>query len=62
MRPVPNRAPKLGKVAEATRKAASAELNASMGKFKTGAIKSRAEKRNNTRADKKKNAIREDLG
>jgi hypothetical protein len=52
----------LGKVAEATRKAASAELNASMGKFKTGAIKSRAEKRNNTRADKKKNAIREDLG
>lgn len=46
---------------EARRKAESAALFESMGKFKAGAIKSSAEKRNSTRADKKRNAIREDL-
>jgi hypothetical protein len=51
----------LGKVNEARRKAESSALHESMGKFKSGAIKSSAEKRNSTRTDKKRNAIREDL-
>jgi hypothetical protein len=63
MKPVPNRAK--GRmtidVNAAKLKAERAELNAYSGKFKTGAIKSSAEKRNSTRADKKRNAIREDM-
>lgn len=59
MKPVPNRAP--NRVQEARLKAERAALNDASGAFKTGAIKSSAEKRNTTRADRKRNAIREDL-
>jgi hypothetical protein len=52
---VPNRAQ------DARRKVESAALNESMGKFRTGPIKSRAEKRNVTRTDKKRNAIKEEM-
>ena len=64
MKPVPNRAKNRMTidVNAAKLKTERASLNSASGKFKTGAIKSRAEKRNNTRSDKKKNAIREDLG
>ena len=61
MKPVPNRAPKLGRANQVMRNVASAELNQSMGKIGVGGNKSRAEKRNSTRADKKRNAIREDM-
>lgn len=60
MKPVPNRAP-LGKAAQAMRNAASAELNASMGKFKTGAQKNPGTKRARTRSAAKAKSIREDL-
>jgi hypothetical protein len=52
---VPNRAQ------DARRKVESSILNDSMGKFRTGPIKSRAEKRNVTRTDKKRNAIKEEM-
>jgi hypothetical protein len=42
-------------------KAEREALNQAQGAFKTGANKSRAEKRNSTRSDKKRNAIREDM-
>ena len=59
MRPVPNRA--LGKSNTAMRKVASAELNASMGKFKTGAVANPATKRAKTRSAKTAKAIREEM-
>jgi hypothetical protein len=52
---VPNRAQ------DARRKVESSILNESMGKFRTGPIKSKAEKRNVTRTDKKRNAIKEEM-
>lgn len=63
MRPVPNRAPKrmTVDVNAAKLKAERQALNDLQGGFKTGANKSRAEKRNTTRSDKKRNAIREDM-
>ena len=64
MKPVPNRAGKrVGQldVNAARLKAERQALNQVSGGFKTGAIKSKAEKRNSTRSDKKRNAIREDL-
>lgn len=63
MKPVPNRAPKrlIIDVNAAKLKAERQALNQAQGAFKTGANKSRAEKRNTTRADKKRNAIREDM-
>lgn len=60
MKPVPNRAP-LNKAAQAMRNIASAELNASMGKFKTGANANPGTKRARTRGAAKNKAIREDL-
>lgn len=59
MKPVPNRAT-LGKTNQAMRKAASAELNASMGKFKTGVNANPGTKRARTRGAAKDKAIRED--
>jgi len=63
MRPVPNRATKRMQIdVNAVRLKAEREaLNQAQGAFKTGANKSRAEKRNSTRSDKKRNAIREDM-
>lgn len=62
MRKVPNRAPKRLQVDAlgARLKAERSVLNDAMGKIATGPNKSRAEKRNVTRADKKRNAIREE--
>lgn len=60
MRPVPNRAP-LSKAQQTMRNVASAELNESMGKFKTGGHKNPATKRARTRSAAKSKAIREDL-
>ena len=63
MKPVPNRA--RGKmtidVNAAKLKAERAELNASSGKFKTGALGNPATKRARTRSAAKGKAIREDL-
>lgn len=52
---VPNRAQDI------RRKVESAILNDNMGKFRTGPNKSSAEKRNTTRGDKKRNAIKEEM-
>lgn len=60
MKPVPNRAT-LSKAAEARRKAESAALFESSGKFKTGANQNPATKRARTRSAAKGKAIREDL-
>ena len=64
MRPIPNRAPKRMTidVNAAKLKAERAELNASSGKFKTGALGNPATKRARTRNAAKSKAIREDLG
>jgi hypothetical protein len=43
------------------RKVASAELNSSMGKFKTGAVANPATKRAKTRSAKTAKAIREEM-
>lgn len=59
MRPVPNRA--LGQANKTMRNVASAELNASMGKFKTGAQKNPATKRARTRSAATAKAIREEM-
>jgi hypothetical protein len=61
MKPVPNRAPKKMQVDAfgARLRAERSALNDSMGKVGTGANKSKAEKRNTTRTDQKRNAIRD---
>jgi hypothetical protein len=51
--------PQLDNITQTMRNVASAELHQSMGKFKTGGNKNRAEKRNSTRTDQRRNAIKD---